>query len=170
MSKKLKIFGAIFILALAISSCSKRDKYPIEPVIKFYSFTKIDNGFNVDDKAILSLSFTDGDGDIGLDISDTAPPFNLNGDYYNNCIIDYYEKQKGNFVKVVLPFSMNARIPKIYAQVANRGIRGNIEIELFVNNVLSSYDTIRFTAHIYDRALHKSNEVITPEFVIDKKP
>lgn len=168
MMKKNIFFILSFSLILTIISCTKHDTYPLEPQLEFYSFTKIPNGTNIDDKAILNLSFTDGDGDIGLDIQDTFPPFNYNGDYYFNCVIEYFEKQQDSFVKVDLPLTLNTRIPRVNADVADRGIRGNIEVEVFMNNVLSPYDTIKFRTYIYDRALNKSNVVETPPIYVDK--
>ena len=47
--------------------------------------------------------------------------------------------------------------------------KGEIEIEVFINNAFSDYDTIRFDAYIVDRALHKSNTIQTPEIIVNKK-
>ena len=170
MRKKTVLIMVITFFVAAFTGCTKHEKYPIEPHIEFYSFTKIPNNYKVDDKAILSISFTDGDGDIGLEMGDTMPPYNYGGPFYYNCFIDYYEKRKGEFVKVELPSTNNARIPKVNADLPQRGIRGNIEIELFINNILSPYDTIKFSIYIVDRALHKSNQVETPEIIVDKTP
>lgn len=160
----------LFIVVIGFNSCSKHEQYPIEPIISFSSFTKIVNGTGIDDQGILAISFTDGDGDIGLEPWDTLPPYNFNGQYYYNIVIDYYEKKKGVFEKVDLPVTNNARIPYVNADLAERGIKGNIEVELYFNNVLSVYDTIKFSVFIYDRALHKSNFIETPEIIVDKKP
>ncbi len=170
MNRKNLLRTIIASLLFVTAGCTKHEKYPLEPVIKFYSFEKIPNNYKVDDKGILTVSFTDGDGDIGLDPQDTFPPFNYGSPYYYNCYIDYYEKRKGKFEKVDLPLTNNARIPKVDADVPQRGIRGNIEVELYINNVLSPYDTIKFSIYIIDRALHKSNIVETPEIIIDKTP
>jgi len=160
---------AVVITAFA-GGCTKHESYPVEPHIDFYSFTKIPNNYKVDDKGILNISFTDGDGDIGFDQGDTLPPYNYGSPYYYNCYIDYFEKRNGKFEKIDLQITNNARIPKVNADLPQRGIRGNIEVELFINNVLSPYDTIKFSVYIIDRALHKSNTIETPEIVIDKTP
>jgi hypothetical protein len=155
---------------IGIQSCSKHEVYPIEPVITFGSFTKMANNYTVDEKGILNIAFTDGDGDIGLETWDTLSPYNYASPYYYNIYIDYYEKINGVFEKVTLPLTNNARIPYVSADLADRGIKGNIEVELYINNMLSSNDTIQFEVYIYDRALHKSNSVKTPEIIVDKKP
>ncbi len=168
-SRVFSLFLLILVMSsLVSSSCRKREVYPDEPVISFYSFTKINSGLGYDNKAILNISFTDGDGDIGLKDEDTLAPYNIDGDYYYNMLISYFEKQNGTYVKVDLPVENNYRIPYFEADLAELGIKGNIEVELFINNVVSDYDTIKFSCYIYDRALNKSNTVETPEIVIDK--
>lgn len=158
---------AMFYIVL-ISSCRKVETYPIVPHIEFYSFTKIPNQTAYDEKAILNIRFTDGDSDVGLKPEDTLGEFGVGKEYYYNFYIDYYEKQNDTFVKIDLPFTNNSRIPYIEPDEAERGIKGNIEIELFINNVLSSYDTIMFKAYIIDKAKHKSNIIETPEIVVKK--
>lgn len=169
----MKIYSGLVLVAaigiLFISSCRKVETYPIEPHIEFYSFTKIPNSTNADEKGILNIRFTDGDSDIGLNPEDTLQEFAPGNEFYYNLYIDYYEKRLDTFVKIDLPFTNNSRIPYIEPDEAERGIKGNIEIELFINNLLSSYDTIMFKAFIYDRAKHKSNIIETPEIVIKKK-
>jgi hypothetical protein len=55
-------------------------------------------------------------------------------------------------------------------ELANRGIKGEIQIELFFNNYNSTSDSVKFSAQIIDRALHKSNIVFTPSIYVDKVP
>lgn len=72
-----------------VSSCFKNQEYPVEPMISDPSFTLLG------DSAILNFSFTDGDGDIGLDPGDTLSPYEPDSFYYYNLYIDYYEKRCG---------------------------------------------------------------------------
>ncbi|MBN2745131.1 MAG: hypothetical protein JXR34_00255 [Bacteroidales bacterium] len=167
--KLLTVFFALLIIA-SLAGCEKKDEYPPEPAIAFHSFSKIDNGTGIDDQGILSISFTDGDGDIGLKTEDTLPPYNYASPYYYNIYIDYFEKKNGVFEKIDLPISNNSRIPYIDADLPEKGIKGIIEVELYINNILSNYDTIMFSAYIYDRALNQSNVIETPEIIIDKTP
>ena len=155
-------------------SCSKKEDFPDIPQIKYESFTKIRNSQDIDEKGILEFSFTDGDGDIGLHSWDTLPP------YDNNLFISYFEKQNGEFKEVILTYfnketqeydtiSFDARIPIINRSGESKPYKGKIEIELFINNYFSTYDTIRFDAYIMDRALHKSNIISTPDIIIKKQ-
>jgi len=152
-------------------SCKKPEKYSPIPYIENPSLVKILNGSGIDDKGILKFSFTDGDGDIGLAQSDTFPPFNKGSKFYNNMFLTYYEKQKGIYIAVPLPLdiqSSNYRIPVITPDGENKSIKGYIEVELFINNFLSVYDTIAFDVSIADRALNVSNTIRTPDIIVKK--
>ena len=163
-----KWFTAFLIGGLLFTACKKREQYSNIPEISYKSFEKIPNSTNVDDKAFLTISFTDGDGDIGLKSEDTLPPYNVGGNYYYNYFIDYYELQGDSFVKIDLPISNNSRIPFVEPNLAELGVRGEIEIELYINNIMSNADSIRYELYILDRALNKSNVVTTPSFYVKK--
>ena len=166
LSKILLIL--VFLLSVILFSCKKKEQYPVIPHIEYIDFTKIPTANNIDDKGTLKFSFTDGDGDIGLDPSDTLAPYNPGSPWYFDLFITYYEKQKGNYVAVVLPMENNSRIPVITPEGVNKSIKGDIEVELFINNPISSYDTICYNVQIADRALNLSNTIRTPDIIINK--
>ena len=165
----IKLLPILILVAVAVVSCKKHEQYPIEPVIEFMSIDKIPNSGNVDDKAFLVINFTDGDGDIGLALEDTMPPHNPGNEYYYNYYINYFEKLNDTFVKVDLPFTFHVRIPFIEESLAERGVKGEIKVELFINNINSTADSIRFDLQIIDRAFHKSNIITTPSIYVRKK-
>lgn len=155
-TKILLIFFFSFIL---FSSCQKTEKYPDIPQIEFVGITKIINPNNIVEKVVLKISFTDGDGDIGLTQNDTLPPY----DY--NFFIKYFEKQNGEFVEIIFEhFSFNARIPILTPEGRNKSIKGEIQDTIIINT-MSVYDTIRFETYIVDRALHESNVITTPDVI-----
>lgn len=156
-------------LMLLLQNCRKPEEFPPIPHIEFVSFAKIITPNGIDNKGILTLFFTDGDGDVGLSEIDTLSPYDPESEFYYNFFIDYFEKQNGTFVKVDLPFSLNSRIPILNTSNTNRPLKGNIDIELFINNILSPHDTIRFECQICDRALNKSNRISTPDIIIKKQ-
>ena len=157
----------MLVLSILMFSCTKRDHYPDTPEIQYVDFTKIQNGTGIDDKGVLKISFTDGKGDIGLDSNDVNPPFNFGSQWYYNFFITYYEVQKGVLTKVVLPNSNNARIPPV-SDGSGKPVKGTIEVELYINNPFSVYDTIAFEVALADRALNMSNTIMTPYFVVKK--
>lgn len=158
------------LIALVIVSifytCKKPSDYPIVPVISFKEFVKYQDVYGKDSIGVLSFEFTDGDGDIGLKESDTISPYNPGSMYYYNFFVDYYEKQNGELILV--PTYNNSRIPYITPEGKNKALKGEIDMELFINNYLSPYDTIVFQAYIVDRALNKSNIITTPEIIVTK--
>ena len=168
------IIGALFF------SCRKFEEYPIEPVITYDNFTLLLNPqTGKTERGVLSISYTDGDGDLGLKPRDTFPPFNRGSEYYYNFIVKYYEKQNGEFVEVPLlswnpdeqkydTITFNSRFPWLTPDHGNMAIKGVIQDTMYVNNPLSDFDTIKFKVSIYDRALHLSNEIETPEIVVVK--
>ena len=159
---------ALILPGLLLSSCIKKEDYPDVPRIKFKDLSKIDNGLGYDDKGILTISFTDGDGNIGLADADTAPPYNPSGMYYYNFFITYFEKQNGEYVAVEIPFTNNARIPLLNTSGYDKPLKGDISIELYINNFSSDFDTIRFEAFITDRDLNHSDTITTPDIIIRK--
>ena len=167
---KNKFLNAFLILFLIIVlfSCIKKEEYPVIPHIEFDSFTKINNNLGYDDKGILALTFTDGDGNIGLSTEEISPPYDTGSMYYYNFFITYFERQNGEYVEVELPFTNNARIPLLNTTGNDNPLKGKIEIELFINNYTSPFDTIRFDAFIVDRALNHSNTITTPDIIINK--
>ncbi len=164
---KIRFFLPLLLFAL-LFSCKKPETYPLIPVIEFVSFTKIQNAQGKDEKGIMKISFTDGDGNIGLASIDTLAPFNSGSIYYYNFFIDYYEKQHGVYTKVELPMTNNSRIPIITPDGENKSVKGDIEIVLFINNPVSTFDTICYDVSICDRELNVSNIIRTPDIVVKK--
>ncbi len=167
---KIVLFVLTAIFVVTYLSCEKQSAYPSTPAIEFKSFEKIPNGTNIDDKGSISITFTDGDGDMGLNPSDTNPPFDKNGQNYFNYIIRFIEKQNGKFVDITdsLPMTLNVRFPRIESKTKTQSLKGYIEFEIFINNYGSTFDTVKFDVYIMDRALHKSNTITTPEIVVNK--
>lgn len=159
------LFGSFL---LVIFGCKKIEEYPIEPKITFHSFEKIGNGTAIDNYGLLTIDFTDGDGDVGLNETDIYAPFDSASIYYYNFFIDFYEKQHGVFVKPQLYETFNARIPILNTSNDAQTLKGTIAIQVPFNNITSPFDTIRFDCQICDRALHLSNIISSPEIIVKK--
>ena len=162
--KKLLLFG---LLAMLFFGCHRPEPISEVPYIEFVRLEKVDEGTGVDNQANLVVRFQDGDGDIGLNDADTTGVFSKDSVYYYNFFIDYYEKQHGEWVLVELPTPLHARIPRLSDNVPE-SIEGEITILTFINNYFSPYDTIKLSCCLYDRALHQSNTIETPEIIVNK--
>ena len=150
----------------AFYSCRKPTKYPVEPAINFVNYsvaTTLDSIFHVNQikEVRLTFSFTDGDADIGLGQGDTLAPYDKNSIYYYNVVATYYEKKNGYFIEM---YPKSYRIPPLAQYANNKGIKGNVEIKMDLYTWGS--DTVKYDLYIYDRALHKSNIISTPEILL----
>ena len=156
-------FGLLLLMVLAMGSCQKFEEYPPTPEIAFNDFALMVDTAGVAKKALLSISYRDGDGDIGLEQGDTLDPYQAGGEFHYNLIVKLFEQQNGQFV--AMPFVFNYRIEPLLPKDQKKSIKGIIDNQIDIFDPTSSYDTIRFSVKLIDRALNVSNEVITPAFV-----
>lgn len=158
--KNILILASIVVTAFYISSCINAPEYSDIPNIEFVSFTNLemDQAPLNSDTTLLTLEFTDGDGDIGFSIDDPGE---------NIFIID---NRTGEFYD-------RFRIPAIPPQGANNGVSGIINMILLntccvfpVQDSIPSCESpmqypsndLTFTIYMEDRAGNKSNEIQTP--------
>ena len=180
---KIRKLIGLFVLILAMLACQKPIEYPVEPQIAYEGFTYL---FNADStfsgEGVISFSYTDGDGDLGLDDSDTIPPFGFNDAHYYNMLVDYLKSDNGVFVKTPLlsphvptypgdtlvlydTVTFNARFERLRDSEDPKAISGTIEYKLTVQNPFSPNDTVKFEIRILDRALHESNVIQTDPII-----
>ena len=170
----LSIIALLFMLV--VFSCKNPNSTPnTAPVISFANFTT-----SSITSATLTLNFSDADGDIGIQQSDTAS--------YDFIIQYYYKNYAGNFTKFnwhwpLQPFTSlidssiyTYSIPYIQNNSKNTSLNGQIIINMNVYrppvpippsptvNWADSLSHFRYQFYMYDRAGHKSNVVTTPEF------
>jgi hypothetical protein len=161
--------GLMAILFLGQSCIKPQTEYPLAPQITYNSYELVNN----DGKYTLKLymDFTDGDGELGITDADTLPPFQDSGKYYFNLYADYFEKINGKFTQLTvnypLPFGdtihYNARLPLLTPEGKEKAIKGTIEYDIDMQAGPTKSNIVKFRIYIYDRALHKSNEIETPE-------
>lgn len=156
----------LFISTAIFSSCRDENTFPAEPQITFKDMVKKTTAQGIDESADLVISFTDGDGDIGLSSRDTAPPYDPSSIYYYNFYIKYFVKQNGVFNELQLLIPSHQRIPFIENDNRNKALNGDIIMNISFFGFTFNNDTVRFEAFIYDRALHKSNTVTTSEIIL----
>ena len=170
---KNKCLIGLLLVAMAAVSCQKPVEYPIEPKIAYEGFTYLMNPDSTfSGEGIISFSYTDGDGDLGLDDTDTLSPFGYNDAHYYNMLVDYLKCVNGVFVKTPLlswnaqtqsydTVSFNARFKRLRDSENPKAISGTMEYKLTVQNPFSPDDTVKFEIRVLDRALHESNVIQT---------
>jgi len=175
--KKLTI--AIFCAAI-ISGCARNDKYPDTPTLEFKSLTfGSDGGINT---VTLTATFTDGDGDIGYyqdRPNDSIFDSTYSAYYYDFVIaLQVYRNNNWKDTAIIMDVdttthdttfyneSASSRLPYLTQSGQNKGLKGDIDKTSYLPGLSLPGDTIRFSAFIYDRALHKSNIIYTPGYFI----
>ena len=158
--KKLKTVAPLLAVVLALSSCQEKLDFPIEPQITYEGFQYLmDADSTLTGEGILSIGYTDGDGDLGLDDADTTYPFGLGDPFYYNLLIDYFRWDGSQFVADTIHF--NARFKRLTAGEDPQSILGTINYRMMLRNPLHPDDTVQLQIRIVDRAQHISNTVTT---------
>lgn len=155
-----KTYG-IFILMTVIFiggmvSCINDKDFPDEPVIVSLEFDTLS-------KALI-ITFTDGDGDFGIENGDPRFSEFLDEDstvfnpYYHNLWIDYYEKREGDWVLVQPPNTFNFRVPYLTPEGQNKQLEVKITYEMKDDVPLptAQSDTIKFGVVLIDRSKNHS--------------
>jgi len=164
-----------------LSSCGNVQEYSDVPEIRFKKLAMeylLDDMDEITKTAVLTFSFVDGDGDIGV-----LPKYMRDPDdeYSRIHYLWLYKKipdatNPDFFILDTFRFNDNstensAEIP--WDQVMNKTgahnkvLKGTIEIKLFApTDGLHEIDTMLIDFHIFDRAKNKSNVERTPKFCI----
>lgn len=151
------------VLALLVTGCLKREKYPVEPIITLEKLAF------PGDSTVITIGFTDGDGDLGLNEADTFPPYEPGGAFYFNLLFDPERRVNGVWTPVDLPYYY--RFTPITPTGQDKSLKGELDwvlrSQIFPLPPLQAGDTVRFNIRIVDRALHVSNTVTTDAFRVD---
>ena len=146
MTRLSLLIGGIVICAL--TSCLRPPEYDPIPKIGFDSLTAtyVKSG---SDSITFFISFTDGDGDLGAASSDTKP--NL-----------FFKDSRTGFIN-------SFQFPYVTPEGNVKDISGTIAYTFPSFSCVpgQSLDTLFYTIYISDRAGNLSNEVTTPNVVID---
>ena len=151
----VKVGALLTLLGSFASGCIKPEAFPDEPQIVFKSLEQFT------DSASFIVSFTDGDGDVGLSSGDNAPPFDSGSTYYHNLFLEMDTLYQGVWTRVQFSLPLRYRIPRITPTGQNKALEGEIAVNIAPWPIFqgSEGDTVRFSARMVDRAIRESNEV-----------
>ena len=155
----------IFLL-LVVTSCLKVESYPDGPSVEDVRMTV--NG----DSAFLQVDFIDGDGNVGLEQSDTSGVFNTCETRYNLFCV-YEEKRNGIWLQISEDPCLNPDAVPFYYRVPwasppgqNKTQKGTIKVQMYPGYYLASgFVTCRLAVRICDRDLNFSNTVFSPVYL-----
>lgn len=163
------VFLCLALLALA-TACRKGEKFPDEPHLEWRSYELKDGGQTGRSSIILTLFFTDGDGDIGFTQEELANMDSCDVDY--NLLINYFEKVNGAFKQIdpvdpCLPF--HNLIPDIRQEGQNPTLEGTLSTTFSYLGLPRNpnVDSAKFEFQLIDRSGKKSNIVSSPAIYVD---
>lgn len=158
-------FGAkILLLSVLTLACERAKNLPPEPYVELREYELRKESISGIEQEFLWLKvyFYDGDGNIGLEPSDTLAPNHCAAcPHYHNLFINFYSKVNGVFET---PFPYNSRFESLTPDAQNKLVEGYIEYKIDVFNRLS--DTVMVELYVEDRDLNKSNTIQTPEVFV----
>lgn len=166
MKAKVKVIAwCVFALIAMSTSCSREVCDGEIPALGYSTATLIvQSDTTLFDTLLLTFTFKDCDGDIGLADSDTTGDFSPDSYYHYNFYLDYYEFRDTGFVKVYFPGGgYRYRIPVLSSEGRYPDIEGEIDVKVAMEPIIG--DTFRFEAVLFDRALNSSNSVTTPDYL-----
>lgn len=150
----------------------EKEEFPVIPYLEYSSFTKLVHPDGFDTLGILLVSYTDGDGDLGISRFDTNS-YNFFVGYFvmTNGVLKpgtVYNNLTGKFDTI----NFNNRFGPLAPDGYVGWIKGDIEDTinpLYDPRSTKAYDTIQFRVHMTDRAGNSSDTVYTP-LIIVKNP
>ncbi len=163
--KLMKKIAKIALIGLIALSCERSQQFPDEPFVRLEEYEVV--GANVDpdspnEHIRIKFYFTDGDGNIGLEDNQLAPPHCETCEHYFNLFVNVYSKEDGVFE---LNYPYPARIKNLTPNAQNQSLEGHMEYKIDIANRLS--DTLRIDFYLEDRDLNASNTEMTPEIFVD---
>lgn len=168
----MKLHFLFLFCLIGTFSCRKKEELPLQPHISNARASLIPAFSGKDSTLLLTFDYTDGDGDLGFQSSDTLPPFQFGSRFYHNLLLDYYEKRDGEFVQVFIPGSQvpiryDQRIPYLTPEGRNKAIKGEITVEINLTPFPPVPEVIKFKMRLLDRSLNESNEIETGEIQVN---
>lgn len=155
------------ILSVGLISCLKNEDYPLEPRLEFKSFSAADSINGFDPIGLVHLKFTDGDGNVGLDESDTLGVFHPDSSFGRNLFIFPFKKVGGEFVEAETFAPNHVRITPRLSD-SDDPIEGDIDAGVFLpaKTAADSLETVilKWQLYLVDRDQKQSNVIETPEF------
>lgn len=168
MPFRLPAYARYFALLLLLISCRKIVDYPDEPVVSFTSVFSKDSSDVLDNpvkRVTVTFHVTDGNGDIGLEMTDTTGPFNKDSAFYYNLFLQEYKMENGVFTEVPPPGGIKRyRIPDLTPTGQNKTLVADISVTIeypYSNADPLPFREFRYEFYLVDRSLNISNRDTT---------
>lgn len=157
-------------LLLLLGSCLKKQDFPDEPQLEYVGFSKATPISATDSIGVVHMTFTDGDGNVGLDIDDNTGRFHIDSIYNSNLFIFPFKKIDGVFEPAFVNLANHVRISPRLSD-SNDPIEGDIDASVLypARTATDASDTVilRWEIYLVDRDFNHSNVITTPEFMYE---
>ena len=164
---KNKLLYVLYLIPWLFSSCIHKPTYPTTPVIVYKDFIRYGDPSDPDSVELV-VSFTDNEGDIGLDQDDTSGIFNKGNIYMDLLYWDttgtghwaYYDNTPPNPVPFDT-FRVAYRVPQVLPPGdPAEPMKGLIYVKQ--QYPVHIFDKIQYVVYLYDKARHRSDTIHSP--------
>ena len=175
----LRLAGLLLVVGGAVSSCLNPPDYSDTPSLSDPQIVlnRLKSRTGVADSIAITVSYQDGNGDLGLANGDTTGVYAYKGGANRNnnnyFLQPYIRDASGNFQLYVNPSAKvgeyDGRFPRINAEGAKAApVKGTLTFgkSYIVGLPFRPGQVVHFVVSIQDRGLHESNQVTTPDITI----
>lgn len=175
MWNKSLISGFIlFAIFLWLTGCKDgKDTIRFRPELALNGIYPFSSGNGYDSFVEVDLHFSDEDGDIGLTEKDSMYPFGLGDPGFYNLFVYYQHKIGGIWVYPKNPLLgpndtlvLHERLTNITPTGRHKAIHGDIQLIIPARPYQYRGDSVRFEIQLIDRALQRSNVILTPSIFL----
>jgi hypothetical protein len=158
MLRKIKYALIVTLIIAGVYSCVKKKTYSQSPDIEFKDFIPYTN-----DSADMVISFSDGDGDIGKALGDSAKNLWMNY-YYKDSVTGKYRLYYDSFAKDSLRTGYIIRKPT--DNYEGKPISGEVSVRINKYRHSVKIKNFKYVIYMFDNSGNKSNVVTTPELLV----
>ena len=168
-------YGGLLLLSLTTSGCFTEPTYSNTPHIDFEGFSRYTLGASTGvgqqkrDSLIITIGFTDGDGDLGnnLPISSTDMARYQQAGGWSNYRIRTFRLENNQYKELPSGEDAFLSFPQLSREGKTRAIEGHLEFRkayLYTSNYKNYL--VKYRIQIRDRALNVSNEIETDTITV----
>ena len=146
----------LILFAISFHQCQVLPDYPDVPMINYENFYLYINTNSLGQEVLtgkLNFSFTDGDGNIGLEPWPDTVAIGLPDTQRYNLFLQVHDYQDEEFVKV--PDEDGGILKYMIPYMDKQPLSGTISVT--IEYPIIRYDTVFYTFYLYDRDYNRSN-------------
>jgi hypothetical protein len=155
MQGKLKYILLIVVIFTLLHSCVKKKVYSDTPEIDYKHFD-LDTGTTAE----MTITFSDGNGDIGKENNSTDINLYMNY-YYKDTLTQKFVAFWNGTDSVKNGYTVN----KPNDEYNGKPISGDLTVHMPLYRHSKKIKTFRYVIYLFDNAGHKSNVIVTPDLV-----